>query len=593
MMKRFFISMLGSLAAIWISVSLLALLGLIGVISLVSIAVHEDKGPVIKNNSILYINLSTTLSELGQKLVIEDVINGEKTDVTVLHKAVKAIEKAESDNRIRGIVLDARGGINGGIASLRWLKKALNHFRQNTDKWILAYGDQITQGTYYIATSADEIFINPQGMLDVHGLSASIFFYKELLDKIGVEMQVLKVGTFKSAVEPYVLDSISDANRLQTREYLSVLWDDIAQSIAHDRNLTMDSLNEIADSMLLTVPAERLVELGLIDKVCYRHEFDDEIRQRVNVDNGEKLPYVSLKHYSEDIKEWEGGRSSNKIAVVYAIGEITESGKDGITSDALVPRILNLAEDDDIRGLVMRVNSPGGSAFASEQIWEALEQFKNAGKTYYVSMGDVAASGGYYISCNADKIYASPVTLTGSIGVFGLIPNVKVLMNNHLGINVSTVNTNENSDFPAITSPMTPFQQASMQKMIERGYETFVDRCSKGRGISVDSIKSIAEGRVWAGITAKEIGLVDNFGTLDDAIDALVSELNLREYEVEVFPKSKFSFWDIIESMNGSVSSAIMRCVLGDECYELYRKSMCLRHLEPIQCRMEDSEIRL
>lgn len=591
-MKRFFTAMLGSLAAIWISISLLMLLTFLFIVGLVASSLREVSPPQIKDKAILYINLGTALAEINQNANLQSILYGVDENVTLLQPAIKAIEHAETDKRVKGIFIDAEA-VSGGVASLKSLHDALQHFKEASGKWVIAYGDQITQGSYYLASTADDLYLNPQGMIDIHGLSASIMYFKGLLEKLGVEVQVLKVGTFKSAVEPYILDSISPANRLQVSQYLGSLWSNLAESMAQSRSLTSERLNEMADSMLITVGAPELVAVGLVDQTLYRHEVEDLLKERINILQDEKLPLISLNDYYADIKESLLDKSRNKVAVLYAVGEISESGNEGITSNKMVPQILSLADDDDVKALVLRVNSPGGSAFASEQIWEALETFKKKGKKFYVSMGDLAASGGYYISCGAEKIYASPVTLTGSIGIFGLIPNVNGLMKEHLGLNISTVSTNSNGDFPNIYEPMTPFQYASMQNMINRGYETFVGRVAEGRDLSVDSVKSIAEGRVWAGSTALEIGLVDELGTLDDAISAVAEEAGLSSYETVYYPRFKSNFWDVFNSLGGNIYDACMRKAMGDQAFELYKKARRAENIEPVLCLMPESEISL
>lgn len=592
MMKRFFTVMLGSLAAIWISISLLALLGFLSFAAIVSLAMRESEPPEIGEKSILYIDLAANIAEINPNANLQTIIYGEEDPVILLQPAIDAIKKAETDRRIKGIYINA-SAVGGGHATVKSLGDALRDFRANSGKWIIAYGDQITQKSYYLASAANELFVNPQGMIDIHGLSANINYFKGLLDKLGIQVQVIKVGTFKSAVEPYILDSISPANRLQVQQYLGTIWDNLVATMAESRGLSTESLDNMADSMLLTVSADRLVQLGLANQTLYRHEVEDMLRDKIGIESTEKLPLIPLVDYYEDIKEELSEQSRNKIALLYAVGAISEGGDEGITSNVMVPRILRLAEDDNVKAMVLRVNSPGGSAFASEQIWEALEQFKAAGKKLYVSMGDYAASGGYYISCGADKIYSSPVTLTGSIGIYGLVPNAKGLLEDHLGINTSTVSTNRNADVPSLTEPLTPFQLASMQNMINRGYETFVSRVAEGRHMSVDSVKVIAEGRVWAGETALGIGLVDELGSLDDAITDLARECDLTHYELEVYPRFKSNFWDIFSSLGNNIGSVLMKKALGQQGYELYRKARRIENLEPVQCLMPDAEVTL
>lgn len=586
MMKRFFNTMLASLAAIWISISLLVILGFIFTAAIISLAMRESRPPKIEEKSILYLNLGTTISEITPNANLQSVLYGEDENILLLQPAIDAIKKAATDRRIRGIYIDAEA-VSGGLASLKSLNEALQEFKNTSGKWILAYGDQITQGSYYLASVADQIFLNPEGMVDIHGLSQTIMFYKGLLEKLGVEVQVLKVGTFKSAVEPYILDSISPANREQMQAYLGSLWNNISHSMASARGLTDERFNEIADSVLLTKSAEEVKNLNIVSQLMYRHEVDDILRERLGLSAEDDLPLIDVMSYYADIKESILDISKNKIAVLYAVGEISETGDEGIVSSRLVPQILKLAQDENVKAMVLRVNSPGGSAFASEQIWEALEQFKATGKKLYVSMGDYAASGGYYISCGADKIYSSPVTLTGSIGIFGLIPEAQGLMKNHLGITTSNVSTNKNGDFPSFYKPMTPFQRASMQQRIERGYATFTGRVAEGRHLSIDSVKSIAEGRVWAGSTALELGLVDELGSLDKVIKDIAEASNLSHYELVFYPRFKSNFWDVFSTLGGSVSEMVMRKAMGDQAYEIYRRARRVENMDPIQSYTE------
>lgn len=591
-MKRFFTSMLGALAAIWISITLLAILGIIMLVSIISIALRDQTPPEVKDNSILYINLATVIDEINPQANLQTLLYDDGMKVTLLQPTIDAIRYAETDPRIKGIYIDA-GAVSSGVASLNDLVQALEHFRTHSNKWVVAYGDQITQSAYYIASVADEIYLNPQGMVDIHGLSSSVYFYKGLLDKLGVEMQVLKVGTFKSAVEPYLLDSISAANREQMEQYMGEIWGLLSTNMSRNRHIAEERFNNLADSMLLTVAPDSLVAENIVDKLAYRHQVEEMLVKKSGLSADHKPRLVDVGGYYAAIKDNITVSSDNKIALVYAVGEISDEGREGVVAATLVPHILQLADDKDIKGMVLRVNSPGGSAFASEQIWEAIETFKKKGKKVYVSMGNVAASGGYYISCGADRIYASPVTLTGSIGIFGIVPNVKGLLNEHLGITVGTVTTNSNGDFPSITAPMTPFQHARMQNMIERGYETFVSRVAEGRKMPVDDIKAIAEGRVWAGVTALNIGLVDELGNLDAAIKGLTNALNLKDYELVVYPNPKASVWDVLMSLETDVAGTVMRKAMGEQAYEIYRKAKRMESLNMVQCRMEEGEVQL
>lgn len=585
MMKRFFTSLLASLAAIWITIPLLGILGVLFVAAAVSLSDSGKESPGISDGSVLYINLDTALAERPSNPDMQSIIYGLEDEALLLQPTLQAIADAAEDDRIEGIYIDA-GSLAGGLASVNDLAQAIDDFRESSGKWVTVYGDNITQASYVVAAGASEIFLNPEGMVDIHGLASNITFYKGLLDKLGVEMQVVKVGTFKSAVEPYILTSISEANRLQMQELLDNMWDEVTTRIADCRHTDKVSVNAWADSMLFTQAPATLVGRGIVDSLLYRHQAEDFIRDRLGISHSKDLPLVAIEDYSDPDSPFNKlyrTRKGPEIAVLYAEGEIAESGSTGITSDKLVPQILSLAENKDVAAMVLRVNSPGGSAFASEQIWDALEQFKKKGKPFFVSMGDYAASGGYYISCGADRIYASPVTLTGSIGIFGLIPNFHGLLTDRLGITQSTVSTNTFGAFPDVTRPLSPFELASMQNMVNRGYETFVGRCAAGRGMSVDSIKAIAEGRVWDGAKALELGLVDELGTLDQAVSDIADKAGLSSYTLVEYPETKPNVWSILLSASRDLDMSVRRAVMGDEAFKVYSDINRISSLKGVQ----------
>ena len=585
MMKRFFTSMLAALAAIWISVPLLCIIALLFIGAIVSIGSSGKENGTPADGSVLYVNLATTLAERPSNPDMQSVIYGIEDEATLLQPTLNAIKQAADDDKIEGIYIDA-GPLSGGLASVYTLATAIDDFRNTSGKWVIAYGDNISQASYLVAAGASELYLNPEGMVDIHGLASNITFYKGLLDKLGVEMQVVKVGTFKSAVEPYILTSISDANRLQMQALLDAMWDKVTAHIAGCRGTVKDAVNAWADSMLLTQAPATLVRRNIVDSLLYRHQAEEIIKDRLGISHSKDIPFVPVDRYSDadsPINKLYRSRNGKEIAVLYAEGAIAESGSSGITSDKLVPQILSLAENKEVAAMVLRVNSPGGSAFASEQIWEALEQFKKAGKPLYVSMGDYAASGGYYISCGADRIFASPVTLTGSIGIYGLIPNFHGLLTDHLGITQSTVSTNSFGAFPDVARPLSPFELASMQNMVNRGYETFVGRCAEGRDMPVDSIKAIAEGRVWDGATALEIGLVDELGTLDQAVEAVAEAAGLSSYTLVEYPDNKPNIWSILIAASRDLDTSVRRSVMGKEAFEVYSEINRISSLKGVQ----------
>lgn len=583
LLKRFFISMLGSLAAIWISAMLLILLGMTFAIgSIISFAGKETAE--VKKNSILRLDLSGVIAEQQQKPDIATLLRHESMPQT-LGNIVDALAAAKNDKNIEGLYIRCNGAATG-LASFEAIRNAVADFRAS-GKWTVAYADGYTQSDYYVATAAEEVYLNPVGEIAFQGLATGIPFMKGLLDKVGVEMQVVKVGTFKSAVEPFLLDYMSEANRLQTHVYLDNMWGKMTGAIAESRKLEQATLNTYADSLATVTDAANLIDMKMIDGLKYVDEMRDYLKDLCNVEKDDDLNIISVGEYMQTSPEVPNTESNkNKIAVYYASGDITVSDSEGIASDRVVPDILDLAEDEDIKALVLRVNSGGGSAYASEQIWHALEVFKSKGKKFYVSMGDYAASGGYYISSGADKIFAQPLTLTGSIGIFGMIPCFNGLVTDKLGVNIDYVTTNANGAQPNSFYPMTPFVREKMQRMVERGYELFTSRCAEGRHLTQDSIKSIAEGRVWDGITAHQIGLVDELGSLQDAIAALAKQMEYKKYEVVTYPDAKTDFWEMLSAFNSQMRVKALKEELG-QAYPLYMQVKNLKDLDPLQARME------
>ena len=589
MLKRFFENFLAVLAGLWVTIFLCFLFLMVFVGAIVSLTSTDAKPDMasLKDHNVLRISLDGTVTDRATPINLMDQLYGDNETSLPLNDIVRALKLASEDKAIDGIMLDCKGA-SMGMAQMQAIITAINQFKES-GKWVFAYSDNYTQGNYALACAADSIFINPIGMVDVHGLSTTVVYFKDMLDKLGVDVQVVKVGTYKSAVEPYILNDMSDANREQTSQFLSNIWGNISEHIAKNRKVSTDTVNQWANGFLFAKATEDYVKLKVVDGMKYRHEFDDMIAAKINEDEPN---YVDFTSYVSLQKNINSSKSGKQIAVLYAVGTITESAKDGIASETIVPQILDLAEDDDVDGLILRVNSGGGSAFASEQIWEALQQWKSiTGKPFYVSMGDYAASGGYYISCGADRIYAEPLTLTGSIGIFGLIPNVQKLLNDKIGIHTSTVSTNT-SNFPDFFRTMNPEQRAAMQGYVERGYELFVSRCANGRHMPVDSIKAIAEGRVWDGSAALRIGLVDKLGGLQQAIADMASELESAEdYYVVEYPAVKFKWWEELLDMSNQMQSKAMENQLK-EWVPYYTTIKNIKQLAPLQARMDYIELR-
>ena len=593
MIKRFFLTFLGSMAAIWLSLLLFGVIFVTGIVSAV-MSSSDKKTTGVGKHSVLVFDMSGEICEIKGTPSVSDVMSGNVTDRRSLGQITAAIYRAAHDSRIEGIYVECNGAV-AGIASFQAIDEALRYFASRPDKWIVSYADSYTQGNYYAVSGSTELWLNPLGAVDVHGLSATTVFYTGLLDKLGVKMQVLRVGTFKSAVEPYILKDMSPASRMQQEVYMNSIWNAVKDRIAENRKVTPAQVDGWADDLLFTMSADSAKALGAVSAIGYRHQAEKHIAEMVDKEKFADVKTISINDYisAVDLTDYSylpevatARHDSNVIAVLYAEGEISDNGKSGIIGNDMVSEIENLIEDSDrLAGLILRVNSPGGSAFASEQIWEALERFKSeTGLPFYVSMGDVAASGGYYISCGADKIFAQSATITGSIGIFGMIPEINGLLTDKLGVNTATVQTNKNGNFPSIITPMTESQRNKMQSYIERGYDTFTKRCAEGRHMSQDSIKMIAEGRVWDGALAQSIGLVDSIGSLHSAILAMAADLGIDKYSVESYPRNQEKWWMELLEMDELVNATGM----DRETLRLMQRVSWLRQAPRVQCRMED-----
>lgn len=555
----------------------------------------SKKAVTVGKHSILKIDLGTSISERGGNDAIDmmSLMQGGGLESSLgLNTLVSAVENAAENDKVEGIYLECNG-VSAAPATLEKVRRALKQFKKS-GKWIAAYGHEgINQADYYLASVADSIYLNPVGAVDLHGLGGMTPYMKKLLDKVGIEMQIVRVGTFKSAVEPYMLDDMSEANRLQTEHYLGVIWNEMRDSIAKDRKLQSAALNTLCDSVVVTFDAKRLLQEKLVDKLVYRNEMEDILRARTKVDKKDDLNYVSPDDLADDLEASAGG---DHIAVVYAVGEIDGSPsmgstEEGIVSDKLCETILKLKDDDNVKGMVFRVNSPGGSAFGSEQIWKAVMDFKAAGKPVAVSMGDYAASGGYYISCCADRIFAERTTITGSIGIFGMIPCASELIENKLGVHMASVKTNENADMTGLYKKLTPAQKAALQNMINEGYELFTKRCADGRHVTQDSIKQIAEGRVWDGVTAKQIGLVDEFGGIAEAVAWVANKAKLgKEPKTQNYPALEDPFMSLLDKYMVARYESRLQGEMG-MLYDWHKQLQRILGRDQVLCLMPEGEI--
>ncbi len=499
----------------------------------------------LEENSVLRINLSGSLVERVNEDGLEYLLaqaNNQPTPLG-LNDLRSALDKAAKSDQIEGVYLNC-GSLSASPASAQELRTLLENFKTESGKPIYAYGDNYSQAAYWVASVADTLILNPQGTIGLVGMATQIPFFRKALDKLGVKMEIFKVGTFKSAVEPYILDEISEPNRLQNEKMLNGIWSEMIADISASRTISTEDINQIIDNGLAFSEVNDIVTLGFADSAMYRNEMTVFLKEQF----GQDYKMVSLKQMKSAPSTDKF--SMNKVAILYAVGEIDSGSEGEMNSEDIVKELNRLAKNDDVKAVVLRVNSPGGSAFGSEQMWFAAKQLR-AKKPLIVSMSDYAASGGYYMSCIADTIVAQPTTLTGSIGIFGMFPNFAGVANK-IGVNFSTVKTNELSDFGNTMRPMTASERVILQNYINRGYELFISRCAEGRGVSGDEIKRVAEGRVWTGADALSIGLVDVLGGLDDAIAIAAEKAGLTDnYAIAEYPKQKDALTQLLEDLTG------------------------------------------
>ena len=529
----------------------------------------QSKKASVSPNSVLYIDLNHLVTEKTESNPFEDLdipIYGMDKSIG-LNDIIARIEAAKTDNNIKGIYLNP-SAVGVGFATLKTIRDALVDFKES-EKFIVAYSDVYSQKAYYLSAVADDIYLNPQGMLDFRGLSSSVVFLKDALDKLGVDMQVIKVGTYKSAVEPFMLNEMSTANREQVTSYLNSIYDSFLTDISESRGIQKDSLRHVADEFLIR-NAEDALQYKFVDGMIYKDELLNELKLLVGIDEDKDISAVSLLKYAA---KPNSGSSKNKIAVLYAYGNIVD-GEGGASSttdiggDRISRELRLLRKDKDIKAVVLRVNSPGGSALASDVIWREVELLKKE-KPIMVSMGDLAASGGYYISAAADSIFAEKTTLTGSIGVFGVIPNFKGLLNNKLGIHVDEVSTGKFSALMADPDrPLTTEERTIIQIEVNNIYNTFMERVANGRNMSVADVDSMGQGRVWTGEQAVALGLVDRIGNIQTAIQAAAYKAELTDYEVVELPKKEDPFASLFSTSKDKIKAWFLQDELGE--YQKY-----------------------
>lgn len=572
--KMFFASLLAlvvaSLLSIWFFVSIIT--------AMTTFASQSESTNKLDDVTVLEIKLSGSLSDRSNSDEFDELMNSldKKSFSLTLENLRIALDKAAASSQVKCLYLKC-GNLSASPAAIEEARQLIAKFKEETNLPIYAYADNYNVNTYWIATLADKIYLNNQGILDIHGCVASPMFYKRALDKLGVKMQVFKVGTFKSAVEPYILTEMSEANRLQLNRMVEGLWQSVEEDIVNTRNISATDLNKYANEGLFFADNNITVEMGLIDSLVY----EQDVKEIIKNEFGKNADFVGVNYMSK--VNVTSDFSANKIAVLYANGDIDGNSDSSMDSEEIVKELNKLAKNDKVKAVVLRVNSPGGSAFGSEQMWYAAQQLKSK-KPLIVSMGAYAASGGYYMSCMADTIVAENTTLTGSIGIFGMMPDIQGLTDK-LGLDVDIVKTHNYSDLGNIFRPMTQNEKNLMQNQVNRGYDLFVKRCADGRGIPENRIREIAEGRVWLGKDALNLGLVDVIGGLDEAVEIAAEKADLDVYAVSSYPKKK----TLVEMFTGdfinNVSLKILKNKLGGDA-ELFNQYLYLKNMTGIQAIM-------
>lgn len=569
------------------------LYGVIFLLICLSAAGSSSSDVTVKDNSVLKISLTADMPDKVTDGMSFDYMSMTPIKQIGLNDALKSIEKAKTDDRIKGIYLDMDGA-SAGTATIEELRNKLIEFKES-GKFIISYATAYSQFGYYLASVADEVYVNPQGGMSWQGMCSQIMFYKNVLEKLGVEMQVFRHGQFKSAVEPYICDKMSPANRKQYSVLLNSIWGKVCKGISEARGISVEDLNMYADSLSLR-KAQDAVDLKFADAIKYYDEVIDELKAKSGFDGKDKDMFIDLEKYAKaSVPNVKENKSKNEVAVLFAEGEIVDGngGKGQMGGDKIAEELRKIRENDDVKAVVLRVNSPGGSGLASEVMWREIQKVKQAGKPVVVSMGNLAASGGYYISCSADYIYAQPTTLTGSIGVFGMFPNLQGLVTDKIGLTIDTVCTNAHADFGSTMRPVTEMEYNYVQQSIEDFYDTFLTRVFDGRkGKGAEGhvlsekalVDSIGQGRVWAGADAIEIGLVDELGSLNDAVKKAVELANIPDYKIVEYPAKKEWFEELAEQFD--ISARIMKSELGEN-YIYYQNAKRIAETSGIQARME------
>ena len=564
-------------------------MGVIGMMSIIGMIASGNAAQNVKKNSVFVLNLSGTISEQGSENPLS-MFTGDNSLNSGLNDILSSIKKAKANDDIKGIYIEA-GALAANYATLQEIRNALADFRKS-GKWIVAYGDFYTQGAYYVASVADKVYINPKGIVDWHGIGAQTMFYKDFMAKFGVKWEVVKVGTFKSATETFTEEKMSDANRLQTQTFIDGTWRNVCNAVSKSRGISVDSLNSYADSYLALQATETLVKAKMVDGMMYGDQVKDAVKKMMKLEKDDDISQLTL---NDMLNVKDGKVEGSEIAVYYAEGDIVQDPKAAtmfgnnnyIASRKVCKDLEDLMNDDDVKAVVVRINSGGGDAYASEQMWHQMSELRKV-KPVVVSMGDYAASGAYYMSAPASWIVAQPNTLTGSIGIFAVIPDLSGLVTTKLGVRFDEVKTNRNSTFGNLMArPFNAEEKAMLQVSVNRGYSLFRQRVAEGRRLPVESVEKIAQGRVWLATDALNIKLVDQLGGIDDAVKKAAQLAKLKDYYTSDYPAAASWMDNLLNSMSssGTYLDEQLRQTLGDF-YQPFTMLRSIDKREAIQARI-------
>ena len=563
------------------------MLGVFSIIIIFSIlaASGDSKEVQLDKPYVLRLELNGEIQDRVEEMPFDlSEITGQDVNILGLNDILANIKKAKTDENIKGIYIEI-GMISAGFATREEIRNALLDFKES-GKFITTYSEIYTQGSYYLASVADYICMYPEGGMELRGLNSTIPFFTNALKKMGIEPQVIRHGKFKSAVEPFMLTEMSDENREQIETYMGSIWEHFLKNVASDRKLTRDRLNEMAENLEIQT-TEDAVRLGLVDSLFYRDQFQNHLANLMEQENYDDINFISLKKYNKVKNENARDKfKKEKVAVIYAQGEIQsgEGSETVIGSERISKAIRKARKDEKVKAIVLRVNSPGGSALASDVIWREMK-LANEEKPVVVSMGDVAASGGYYIACASDKIYASPNTITGSIGVFGIMPNLEELMTDKIGITFDNVKTNKFADLGSVNRPLTQEEYDIIQKGVVDVYNTFTSKVAEGRDMSQENVDDIGQGRVWSGTNAMDINLIDEYGGLEAAVAGAAELAELEDYRIYELPEQKDPFQELLEQLEEDMQTSWLKHQLGDQ-YKYYKTLQDIKHLKGVQARM-------